>query len=119
MASYAENVFICDVIMIGSGSGLSPVRRQAITWTNDELLSVDPQECILIKSYLKSKTFQSYKCIQNAECKVTDFLSRGHWGMLKNARNIVWYVWYVYNIAHYVRQWTPHYDIIKRKHFPC
>ena len=26
-------------VIIGSGNGLSPVRRQAITWTNDALLS--------------------------------------------------------------------------------
>ena len=28
-----------DWVIIGSGNGLSPVRCQAITWTNDELLS--------------------------------------------------------------------------------
>ena len=26
------------LIVIGSGNGLAPVRRQAITWTNDGLL---------------------------------------------------------------------------------
>ena len=29
-------------VNVGSGNGLSPVRRQAITWTNDYLLSIRP-----------------------------------------------------------------------------
>ena len=29
-------------VNIGSGDGLSPVRRQAITWTNAALLSIGP-----------------------------------------------------------------------------
>ena len=29
-------------IIIGSGNGLSPVRRQAITWTSDVLLLIGP-----------------------------------------------------------------------------
>ena len=29
-------------VIIGSGNGLSPVRRQAITWTNADLLSIRP-----------------------------------------------------------------------------
>ena len=28
------------LVSIGSGNGLSPARRQAITWTNDDLLSI-------------------------------------------------------------------------------
>ena len=31
-----------NLVIIGSGNGLSPVRRQAITWTNDDLLSIAP-----------------------------------------------------------------------------
>ena len=29
-------------MIIGSGNGLSPVRRQAITWTDAALLSMEP-----------------------------------------------------------------------------
>ena len=37
-------VYICvgGQIITGSGNGLSPVRWQAITWTNDDLLSTGP-----------------------------------------------------------------------------
>ena len=31
-----------NCIIIGSGNGLAPVRYQAITWTNDDLLSIGP-----------------------------------------------------------------------------
>ena len=31
-----------SLVNIGSGNGLSPVRRQAITWTNFDLLSIAP-----------------------------------------------------------------------------
>ena len=31
-------------LSLGSGNGLSPVRRQAITWTNADLLSIRPLE---------------------------------------------------------------------------
>ena len=34
---------------IGSGNGLSPVRRQAITWINTDLLSIEPYEQISVK----------------------------------------------------------------------
>ena len=35
---------IKDWVNIGSGNGLSPVRRQAITWTNADSLSIGPLE---------------------------------------------------------------------------
>ena len=31
-------------VITGSGNGLAPNRRQAITWTNDDLLSIGPSE---------------------------------------------------------------------------
>ena len=31
-------------VHIGSDNGLSPVRRQAVTWTNIHLLSIEPLE---------------------------------------------------------------------------
>ena len=35
---------LVNLICIGSGNGLTPVRRQAITWTNAGLLSIEPLE---------------------------------------------------------------------------
>ena len=57
--------YICvNELDIDSGKGLSPVRRQAITWTNAALLSIEPlgtnfseiriskQNCIMTKPCL-------------------------------------------------------------------
>ena len=42
-------------VIIGSDNGLSPVRRQAITWSNDDLLSGNPWEQTVVKFELKEK----------------------------------------------------------------
>ena len=44
--------------IIGSGNGLLPFQHQAITWTNDDLLSIGPQEHTSMKFELKFKIFQ-------------------------------------------------------------
>ena len=38
-----------NCIIIGSGNGLPPLRQQAITWTNAELLPTGPREQISMK----------------------------------------------------------------------
>ena len=54
-------------VIIGSGSGLSPVRRQAITWTNAALL-IELWEQISVNSNLNStisiqeNSFESVVC---------------------------------------------------------
>ena len=42
--------------------GLVPIRRQAMTWTNGNLLSVTAKEHISMKFYLKLKHFHTRKC---------------------------------------------------------
>ena len=46
------------LVNIGSGNGLSPVSRQAIMWTNADILSADHQEQSLMKCESKYNTFQ-------------------------------------------------------------
>ena len=46
-----------------SDNGLAPVRRQAITWTNTDLLSIGPLETNFSEFVSKCKTFHSWKCI--------------------------------------------------------
>ena len=48
---------------IGSGNGLSPVRRQAITWAIVDLLSIGPLGTNFSEIYIKIQTFHSWKCI--------------------------------------------------------
>ena len=56
--------------VVHSGNGLSPVRCQAITWTNDDLLTIELCEQTPVKFELKYKHFHSRKyiwkcCLQN------------------------------------------------------
>ena len=44
-------------VNIGSNNGLSPVRWQAITWTNADLLSIGPIETYLSDILIKLQTF--------------------------------------------------------------
>ena len=37
-----SHLYVSELGSLGSGNGLSPVRRQAITWTNVHLLSIRP-----------------------------------------------------------------------------
>ena len=41
-SSLPSDACLCQWVITGSGNGLSPVRRQAITWTNADLLSIEP-----------------------------------------------------------------------------
>ena len=50
-------------VSIVSGNGLSPVRRQAITWTNADLLSIGLLEQISVKIESEFYRFHSRKCI--------------------------------------------------------
>ena len=52
------NIYV-NGVSIGSGNGLSPVRRQAITWTNPGLLRIE----ILVKFESEFCHFHSRKCI--------------------------------------------------------
>ena len=44
-------------ISMASGSGLSPVRHQSITWTNTALLPIIPLETTFCKIWIKIQTF--------------------------------------------------------------
>ena len=77
-------ICISELGNIGSGNGLSPIRRQAITWTSFHLLSMQ----ILGKNFseirLKNKTFLSLKCtwkcrLQNGDHFVQGNAVHGHW----------------------------------------
>ena len=45
-------------VSIGSGNGLSPVRRQAITWTNAKLLFIGPLGTHFIEIWIKMQNFR-------------------------------------------------------------
>ena len=44
-------------VIIGSGNGLSPIRRQTITWTNADSLSIEPLGTNFSEILIKIQTF--------------------------------------------------------------
>ena len=63
-------------ISIGSGNGLSPIRHQAITWTNAHLLSIGSFGTNFSEIRIKIQTFYSWKCIWKHRLLNCGFLSR-------------------------------------------
>ena len=69
-----------NCVNIDSGNGLSPVRRQAITWTNAGLLSIGPLRTNSSKNfYSTSNIFIQEHALENVVCEMTAILFRGRW----------------------------------------
>ena len=71
-------------VNIGSDNGLSPIRRQAITRTNADLLLIGRLEQTSVKYESKYKTFihdafVNDNAFGNIVCKITAILSGGRW----------------------------------------
>ena len=68
-------------VSIGSGHGLSPVRRQAITWTNADLLSNGPIVTDFSEIELKiNKKIHSWKCIRQCHVQNGGHFAQGGGG---------------------------------------
>ena len=62
------DLFLSKWVIIGSGNGLSPVRRQAIAWTYDALQ--------LIAQLRKKSVYIQENVSENVVCKMLAILSR-------------------------------------------
>ena len=63
-----------------SDNGLSPVRCQAIIWTNAGLLSIGPLGTILSEILIKIQQIFTHKnAYENIVCEMAAILSRGRW----------------------------------------
>ena len=67
-------IWISKLIIIDSDHGLSPNRRQAIIWTNAEILLIWPSGKHNQNSYI----FIQENAFENI-CKMAAILSRPHW----------------------------------------
>ena len=67
-------------VSIGSGNGLSPVRRQAITWTNADLSSIRPLGRTFSENSNKnSDNFVKENAFYDVVCEMAAILSRRRW----------------------------------------
>ena len=70
------HICVSELVSIGSGNGLSPLRRQAITWTNTGLLSI-----ILLGTYFREIWILSFslekKHLKMSSAEMVAIMSRG------------------------------------------
>ena len=67
-------------VIIGSGNGLSPVRRQAITWTNADLLPIGLLGTYFSDIWIGILSFSFKKMqLKMSSDKIAVILSRGRW----------------------------------------
>ena len=57
----ATHICISNLTIIGSDNGLSPGRRQAIIWTNAQLLSIGPLQTYFNENLIKIQQFSLKK----------------------------------------------------------
>ena len=83
---------------VSSGNGLSPVRRQAMTWTKADLLSTGPLTTNFCEIQIKIQSVAFMKMhLKMSSAKWRPFLSRGKWVKIP---------WCAYYITGMVPVWT-------------
>ena len=55
------HIYVSKLTIIGSDNGLSPGRRQAIIWTNDEILLIEPLGTKFSEILIEIRTFSFKK----------------------------------------------------------
>ena len=69
------HICVSNLTIIGSDNGLSPVRRQAIIWTNAEILLIGPLKTNFSEILIGILTFSFEKVVW----KMAAILSRPQW----------------------------------------
>ena len=78
-----------NLVIIGPGNGLSPGRRQAITWTNAGLLSIGPLRTSFSAIRIEIQVFIDENAFENIVCEMADILSKGRWA--NSGLSVVWW----------------------------
>ena len=67
-------------ISFGSDNGLAPKRRQAITWTNADLLSIGPKGTNFSEIWIEIQKIVIHEnAFENIVCKMVAILSKERW----------------------------------------
>ena len=75
-------------VIFGSGNGLSPVQRQAISWTNTGLLSIELVGASFSGIWILSFSFKKMQ-LKRLSAKMAAILSRGRWVKKKRWPNFL------------------------------
>ena len=86
---------------IGSGNGLSPVRRQAITWTSADFLSTGPLRKHFSEIRINKYNFRLWKCIWKCRLRNGGHFLQGIWvKLLIIATNVATVSFFYHHITH-------------------
>ena len=113
-------------ISIGSGNGLSTVRRQALTWTNADLLAIGPsganfshirretQNFLLMKIPLKMSSAKMAASLSRGdELTTTDIICINNGYMLHHLPTMIPQAQWVNSVPPYVRKLHFMYEVIR------
>ena len=79
LTHWGQETYICisEYANIGSDNGLSPIRRQAIIWTNVGILLIGPLGTQFNETLIEIRTFSLKKMpiYENVVCKMAAILS--------------------------------------------
>ena len=70
------HICVGKLTIIGSDNGLSPGRRQAIIWTNDGILLIEPLGTKFCEILIAIHTFSLKNKFENVVCEMAAILSR-------------------------------------------
>ena len=97
---WMTHICVDDLTLNGSDNGLSPIRRQAIIWTNDDILSIRPYGTHFNEILFEIQKF-SFKKMHSKiiVCEMAAILSRPQCvEMLVIHRDIKYYAWHACNL---------------------
>ena len=83
------HICVIELVSICSHDGLSPVRRQAVTRANGDLLSIGPWEQTSVRFEIKISICNPWNCDKKSVCEMAAILSGLRWvntGMILGLR---------------------------------
>ena len=106
-------------VLTGSDNDLSPVRRQAISWTSDDLCSLDHQEqisevSIPIQIFIKENVFEKVIC-KLVLASMFQIMSSSQCMTFIFSRTAIWGIWILRSTA-WLMFVGPYISMIWKKH---
>ena len=94
LTHWGRMAYICvgKLTIIVSDNGLSPGRRQAIVWTNAEILLIGRPRTYFIEILIEIQIFPLTNMLENAVCEMLSILSRPQCVLKRNLQKNI-HVW--------------------------
>ena len=96
------HIWVINWVIIGSVNGLSPVRRQVITWTIDDIINLTFRNKFQCNLYQNTILFCHENVIENVICKMS--------AILFSAPAVAWKCQYLCHSGWHYVSGTPHFS---------